>query len=209
MSHDQFVRRMLYVRAAWKRAGHPLFLGIPESWYGNENRPKFRCFRNHVSRYFIKSELNGDTCPSCGEGVMITFPEDRDGDFFVVWKEIDRESSGGVHEFCPGFSGLSCNVCGNSENHPIHFVLPPEEVKDKGPIVRSRMKTADPQSQNPLVAVYSIRVDVRGTPGAYTASTSLIEDQNRNPIFSGSGSKVAHTPDEAVRIALLNLTKNL
>lgn len=65
------------------------------------------------------------------------------------------------------------------------------------------------QHQNPLVAVYTIRVDVRGTPGAYTASTSLIEDQNRNPTFSGSGSKVAQTPDEALRVALLNLTKNL
>lgn len=52
------------------------FLNVPTRWLDN---PRWRCLRGHVSGRYLKSEEHGDLCLACHEKVVLTFPEDVDG----------------------------------------------------------------------------------------------------------------------------------
>lgn len=54
-----------------------MFLGLPDRWC---EAGKFRCRTGHVSVRILKSETRGDLCLSCQEPVLLTFPEDTEGD---------------------------------------------------------------------------------------------------------------------------------
>jgi len=54
----------------------PMFMGKPDRWY---DKPHWRCSNDHVSTTYLKSEERGAVCLACGEAVLLTFPEDRDG----------------------------------------------------------------------------------------------------------------------------------
>jgi hypothetical protein len=62
-----------------EREGGPLFMGIPDRWYDAPG-PRLRCTQGHVSRCVLKSEERGDLCLACQEPVLMTFPEDVDGE---------------------------------------------------------------------------------------------------------------------------------
>ncbi len=53
-----------------------LFLGIPDRWC---ERSKWRCSNGHISNIILKSDAKGDLCLACYEPVLLTFPEDEEG----------------------------------------------------------------------------------------------------------------------------------
>ena len=64
------------------------FMGKPARWHEPPG-PKWRCTNDHVSRTYLKSEEKGGACclaGGCGEFVLLTFPEDKDGPLEDVWQ---------------------------------------------------------------------------------------------------------------------------
>lgn len=62
------------------RTGGEMFFDKPDRWW--EEGPKWRCINGHVSKTYLKSEAKGGACclaGGCGEYVLLTFPEDKDG----------------------------------------------------------------------------------------------------------------------------------
>lgn len=58
-------------------AGVEIVGNVPDRWYDNT---RWRCQNGHVSPWHIKSEAQGrDTCTSCGEQALMSFPEDHEG----------------------------------------------------------------------------------------------------------------------------------
>lgn len=70
--------KMLVLREAAQLNGLRMFMGIPDYWYDS---PHWRCTEGHVSTAYLKSEgLGRDACLACAAHVMLTFPEDKEGD---------------------------------------------------------------------------------------------------------------------------------
>lgn len=60
-----------------RREDGETFAGKPDRWYVDAH---WRCVNDHVSLAYLKSEAEGGAvCLECGEWVMLTFPEDKDG----------------------------------------------------------------------------------------------------------------------------------
>jgi hypothetical protein len=59
-----------------QKEGGRMFVGKPDRWW---EYPHWRCLKDHVSRFFIKSDYKGAMCPVCMAPVGLTFPEDQDG----------------------------------------------------------------------------------------------------------------------------------
>lgn len=65
-------------------AGVEIWGNVPDRWYENT---KYRCENGHVSLSFLKSEaLRSDVCLACQKPILITFPEDEEGN--VLGAEI-------------------------------------------------------------------------------------------------------------------------
>jgi len=63
--------------------GGKMFFGKPDRWHDKPG-PRLRCINGHVSDHFIRSESRGgDCCPECMEYVLLTFPEDENGELFI------------------------------------------------------------------------------------------------------------------------------
>lgn len=43
--------------------GEEMFLGLPDNWY--EPHPNYGCDNGHVSKYYLKSEMQGPVCLAC------------------------------------------------------------------------------------------------------------------------------------------------
>jgi hypothetical protein len=72
------IETILAARAAQEiKDGVPAFLVFPERWL---ERPRWRCENGHVSTCVLKSEVRGTLCLACHEKVVLTFPEDVDGE---------------------------------------------------------------------------------------------------------------------------------
>lgn len=69
------------ILAIGKAEGGEMFMDKPDRWHEPPG-PKWRCTNNHVTDHFLKSEAKGGDCclkNGCGEFVVLTFPEDKDG----------------------------------------------------------------------------------------------------------------------------------
>jgi hypothetical protein len=82
---EELESRILALRAKCAARGDRMFLGIPDFWFEKPG-PKFRCMNDHVSGFILKSEERGDLCLECQESVLMTFPDDKDGEFDDVPK---------------------------------------------------------------------------------------------------------------------------
>lgn len=75
---EEFRKRILALRLKCEESGEPMFMGIPDSWYEKPG-PKFRCAKDHVNNFVVKSEVVGDCCLTCNGPVLMTFPNDKTG----------------------------------------------------------------------------------------------------------------------------------
>lgn len=91
--------------------GGEMFMGKPDRWYEPPG-PKWRCINDHVTSHYLKSEAAGGACclkNSCGEFVVLTFPEDKEGpleDKLPTKHTCSRRGSN-----CSIFSAATCDAC--------------------------------------------------------------------------------------------------
>lgn len=79
LTFDELREHILSLRKEEELKGNKMFLGIPDHWYEPPG-PKFRCKNDHVSKMILKTEHRGDCCLACLQNVLMTFPEDKDGE---------------------------------------------------------------------------------------------------------------------------------
>lgn len=76
--------------------------GKPGRWWDD---PTWRCTNGHVSKMILKSSEKGDCCLACGENLVLTFPEDKDGELkmdyvAVLMKDVPGLKNMGGDEIC-------------------------------------------------------------------------------------------------------------
>jgi hypothetical protein len=76
---DRLVKALQPHVDAAMATGEPSFKGKPDRWWdGGTGTGTWRCCNDHVSTFLLKTE-QGYRCIACGEPVLLTFPEDKDG----------------------------------------------------------------------------------------------------------------------------------
>jgi hypothetical protein len=82
MTWEELRTTLLSMRSSEISAGAPHFMTIPESWYDGG---RWRCPNGHISTMILRCESGiRDRCLGCHQPVMITFPQDEEGELAMA-----------------------------------------------------------------------------------------------------------------------------